>query len=44
MILIVGSTGNLGSSICQRLADLGKPVKALVRETSDPTKVARLKD
>ena len=42
MILVVGSTGRLGSSICQRLVELGKPVKALVRETSDPAKVARL--
>jgi uncharacterized protein YbjT (DUF2867 family) len=42
MILVVGSTGRLGSGICQRLAELGKPVKAFVRETSDPAKVASL--
>ena len=42
MILVVGSTGMLGSGICQRLAELGKPVKAFVRETSDPAKVAEL--
>jgi len=43
MILIVGSTGMLGSGICQRLVEMGKPVKALVRATSDPNKVAKLK-
>ena len=42
MILVVGSTGMVGSTICQRLFELGKPVKALVRETSDPAKVAKL--
>ena len=42
VILVVGSTGSLGSAICQRLVELGKPVKALVRETSDPAKVAKL--
>lgn len=44
MILVVGSTGMLGSGICQRLVEMGKPVKALVRETSDPNKVAKLKE
>jgi uncharacterized protein YbjT (DUF2867 family) len=44
MILVVGSTGMLGSGICQRLVELGKPVKALVRETSDPAKVAKLRE
>jgi uncharacterized protein YbjT (DUF2867 family) len=42
MILVVGSTGMVGSGICQSLVELGKPVRALVRETSDPTKVAKL--
>ncbi len=42
MILVVGSTGMMGSGVCQRLVELGKPVKAFVRETSDPAKVARL--
>jgi uncharacterized protein YbjT (DUF2867 family) len=42
MILVVGSTGMVGSGVCQRLIELGKPVKALVRETSDPAKVAKL--
>lgn len=42
MILVVGSTGMVGSGICQRLVEMGKPVKAFVRETSDPGKVAKL--
>lgn len=43
MILVVGATGMLGSEICRRLAAAGKPVRALVRATSDPAKVDRLK-
>jgi uncharacterized protein YbjT (DUF2867 family) len=43
MILVVGSTGMVGSGICQRLSELGIPFKALVRESSDPAKVERLK-
>ncbi len=43
MNLIVGATGSLGSEICRRLAGQGESVKALVRETSDPEKVAQLK-
>jgi NADH dehydrogenase len=43
MILIVGSTGILGSEICRRLTTSGKRVRGLVRSTSDPEKVARLK-
>lgn len=42
MILVAGSTGMVGSDICQRLVRLGKPVKALVRDTSDPAKVSKL--
>jgi uncharacterized protein YbjT (DUF2867 family) len=44
MILVVGSTGSLGSEICQRLTALGKSVRGLVRSTSDPEKVLRLKE
>jgi uncharacterized protein YbjT (DUF2867 family) len=36
MNLVVGATGLLGSEICRRLAAAGKPVRALVRATSDP--------
>jgi uncharacterized protein YbjT (DUF2867 family) len=43
MILVVGSTGNLGSEICHRLTASGKPVRGLVRSTSAPEKVERLK-
>lgn len=43
MNLVVGATGLLGSQICQLLAGQGKPVRALVRETSNPETVARLK-
>ncbi len=43
MILVVGSTGLVGSEICHLLASKGKPFRALVRETSDPVKVERLK-
>src|SRR5438094_7948975 len=43
MNLIVGATGSLGSEICRRLAGQGESIKALVRETSDPEKVAQLK-
>ena len=43
MILIVGSTGIVGSEICRILASKGIPFRAMVRETSDPVKVERLK-
>lgn len=43
MILVVGSTGMVGAGICQSLSAKGLPFKALVRETSDPAKVANLK-
>jgi len=43
MNLVVGSTGMVGSEICRLLAAAGKPVKALVRTTSDPAKVEKLK-
>ena len=43
MNLVVGSTGMVGSEICHLLAAAGKPVKALVRASSDPAKVEKLK-
>jgi uncharacterized protein YbjT (DUF2867 family) len=43
MNLIVGATGILGSEICRLLAEKGEPVRALVRSTSNPDKVAQLK-
>jgi len=42
-ILVVGATGMVGSDICQQLAAGGKPVRALVRATSDPVKVGKFK-
>ena len=42
MILVVGATGLLGSEICRLLAATGKPFRALVRPTSDKSKVAQL--
>ena len=42
MILVVGATGMVGSDICRRLAARGRPVRALVRTTSDPAKVQAL--
>jgi uncharacterized protein YbjT (DUF2867 family) len=43
MILIVGATGMVGSEICRLLSASGNPIKALVRATSDPAKVDKLK-
>ena len=42
MNLVVGATGLLGSEICRLLAAEGKPVRALVRPTSDQNRVAQL--
>jgi uncharacterized protein YbjT (DUF2867 family) len=43
MNLVVGATGMVGMETCRRLVADGKPVKALVRNSSDPAKVAALK-
>ena len=42
MHLVVGATGLLGSEICRLLTAEGKPARALVRPTSDQSKVAQL--
>jgi len=42
-ILVVGATGWLGSAICQQLTEAGKSVRALIRDSSDPTKVDHLR-
>src|SRR5881397_2638869 len=42
MNLIAGATGTLGGEICRLLTEQGKAVRALVRETSNPEKVARV--
>ena len=43
MNLVVGATGTLGGEIATRLARAGKPVRALVRESSSPEKVEELR-
>jgi len=42
MKLVVGATGLLGSEICRQFTATGTPVRALVRATSDPSKVDAL--
>jgi uncharacterized protein YbjT (DUF2867 family) len=46
MILVVGATGplGLGREMAKRLLDRGYDVRALVRSTSDPEAVSRLKE
>jgi uncharacterized protein YbjT (DUF2867 family) len=41
--LVVGATGVLGGEIATRLAQAGKPVRALVRKSSSPDKVDALR-
>jgi uncharacterized protein YbjT (DUF2867 family) len=43
MILVVGATGVLGGEVCRLLTQRGHPVRALVRGTSNPERVAHLK-
>lgn len=43
MILVVGATGHLGTVVCERLAQHGRPIRALVRATSNPDSLARLR-
>ena len=43
MILIAGATGTLGYEICRLLAENGKDIKTLARETSDAEKIGKLK-
>ena len=42
--LVVGATGLVGTEICRILIERGRSVRALVRTTSSPEKVARLKN
>ena len=44
MYLIAGSTGLVGGEICRLLKEGGKPVRALVRATSDQDKKNNLKE
>lgn len=43
MILVAGSTGYVGQSICRRLVAQGRPVRALVRPTAGADKVDALR-
>jgi uncharacterized protein YbjT (DUF2867 family) len=43
MNLVIGATGFLGGEICRRLRSNQRPVRALVRRTSDPPRVTALK-
>jgi uncharacterized protein YbjT (DUF2867 family) len=43
MNLVVGATGVLGGEICSRLAQAGKPVRGLIRASSDPARVDALR-
>jgi uncharacterized protein YbjT (DUF2867 family) len=44
MNLVVGATGNVGGAVCEVLRGQDKPVRAMVRETSDPERVRRLEE
>jgi uncharacterized protein YbjT (DUF2867 family) len=44
MNLIIGATGTLGGEICHLLTASGKPVKAMVRKTSDQARISKLKE
>ena len=43
MILVIGSTGMVGSEVCRLLISKKLPVRAMVRTTSDPSKLNNLK-
>jgi NADH dehydrogenase len=43
MILVAGATGFLGGEICRRLRERGESVRGLVRASSDPASVDRLR-
>src|SRR5271165_1432454 len=43
MILVAGSTGLVGSTVCQKLVERGEKVKALVRPTSSEERLGALR-
>jgi NADH dehydrogenase len=43
MNLVVGASGMLGAEICSRLTEDGNPVRALVRNSTDPAKQDKLR-
>lgn len=44
MIVVIGSTGMVGSEVCRLLISKNLPVRAMVRKTSDTSKRDKLKD
>lgn len=44
MVLVVGATGLVGSEICKKLSRRGEKVRALVRDTSSPERIAALRE
>jgi len=44
MILVVGATGTLGLEICRRLSEHQTGVRALARETADPSRLSALQN
>ena len=44
MILVAGATGRLGAEIVRRLRQRGEEVRGLVRTTSDPAKIAHIRE
>lgn len=44
MNLVVGATGMLGSEICRQLTSRGHATRALIRGSSNPERIAQLKD
>jgi uncharacterized protein YbjT (DUF2867 family) len=40
MNLVVGATGNVGGAVCELLRSQEKPVRVMVRQTSDPSGLA----
>ena len=43
MIFVAGATGYLGGEICRRLVERGQSVRGLVRSTSEPQTIERLR-
>jgi NmrA-like family len=44
LILVVGTTGNVGGAVCQALRAKNKPVRAMVRESSEPARIQSLEE
>jgi uncharacterized protein YbjT (DUF2867 family) len=44
VILVVGATGLVGKEVCRQLSAAGVAVRALIRPSADPNKIADLRD